>query len=92
MFEYTYNDESIAGHGLTRQDVHQALDDPARMKIPQKESNRGNQRAMFIGETETSTLLQVGVEYLSVTKWHIYHCDKANADQKKIYRGGGKRQ
>lgn len=83
---FTFNDESLCRHGITRYECLEVLADPLRRFLNQEESERGHPHRLYVGFTLRGRCLEIGVELTQEeeeqTVWHVYHANRA----RKIHR------
>jgi hypothetical protein len=69
-----FSNDSFVRHNIRVEEVFEALavvvDDH-----PQPNSRRGNPREIQIGYTQSGVLLEIGIEYLAIDHFNIYHVD-----------------
>ena len=82
---FTYNFDSLNRNDVTVSEIHQALDDPARLDIDEGINRSGNPKVMWVGQTESDRLLEVGIEYLDGDIDHVYHANNVQAKYKAMY-------
>ena len=82
----TYDDDNLAKHGITRQEVDQVLDSRnlTTRVFELQPSRQGNSRVMYVGFTLQAPLLEVGVEYLEESD-HVFHADDATKAYRKEF-------
>jgi hypothetical protein len=74
---FSFNDESLHRHKVTRQEALEALEDPYKVEVELGE-HKGNPTSLWVGKTFAERILEIGVEYLEDFN-HIYHANKAKA-------------
>jgi len=72
-------------HGITKNQIAQALAEPARSSYDMADSRRGNLRVMYVGHTHSEVLIEVGVEYAEDGP-RIFHAKKASSHSKRQVR------
>jgi hypothetical protein len=85
--EYSYNNESLRRHEITRTDVDEvlAVDNPTTRDFDLPLSNYGRLRLMFVGYNFSGRLLEIGVEFISEIKAHIFHAQTVSPRYRKFY-------
>ncbi len=84
MVEYYFNEKNLAKHGITPQEVEEAIDDDNASDYPLKPSRDGNDRAMIVGETLMGRRIEIGIEFVDDEIWNIYHAMDAGPDAVKL--------
>ena len=69
-----FSGDSFKRHSVTPQQVFEALAVVVD-EHSQEDSKRGNPREIQIGFTQSGVLLEIGIEYLDVDHFNIYHVD-----------------
>ncbi|MBS1998746.1 MAG: hypothetical protein JSS86_20620 [Cyanobacteria bacterium SZAS LIN-2] len=74
-------------HGLTEDEILQALADPFRVYEELLDDDDGNAQDLTIGKTHAEVLLEIGVKYTCDNEF-VFHADQANARRKDYYNRG----
>lgn len=82
---FTFNHDSLTRHNVTTDEIYQALADPAVLPVDEEPNRDDNPRVMWIGQTETNRLLEIGIEYIDGKFDFIYHANNAQAKYKQAY-------
>lgn len=69
--------------GVTKDEIDDVFWDGRDFELPP--SDRGNNRAMYVGFTSKGRLIEVGVEFLSKTKVIVFHAMVATKPYQKRF-------
>jgi hypothetical protein len=73
---FEFNDNSLCRHGISRIEAVEVVENEQSEYFPLSRQS-GNDRLMFVGYSAgSSTLLEVGVEFLPGDKERIFHANK----------------
>jgi hypothetical protein len=81
--QFTFNTESLKRHRVSKKECLEVIMNPLSAYLDEAVSNRENARRLYVGFTLSVRLLEVGVEYMSDNRWHIYHAKRANAHNRR---------
>lgn len=83
----TYEDDNLHKNGVTRAEVQEVFASDLSFAEDLEPSNRGNDRAMVIGWTQSGRILEIGIEYFEdEDREHIFHGMDAGKDYKKEFK------
>ena len=78
--ELTFEESELK---LSKEQIIEVIDNGSDFDLAP--SQRGNDRLMFVGFTHEGELGEVGVEFLSETKWHVFHAMPATKPYRELF-------
>lgn len=86
MLVVTYEDANLKKNKVVRGEVQEVFASELSFVEVLAPSNRGNDRAMIIGWTNTGRILEIGIEYFEEeSREHVFHGMDAGKSYKKEF-------
>lgn len=86
MSKTSYDDSNLAKHGITKEEVKEVFASDLTFPMDLDPSDRGNNRAMLIGWTQSGRILEIGIEYFDdEDREHIFHAMDAGKQYKNAF-------
>ncbi|CAN5489435.1 hypothetical protein BH10CYA1_BH10CYA1_24010 [soil metagenome] len=83
----TYEDENLRQHRVTTTEIQEVFASDLSFADDLDPSDRGNDRAMVIGWTQSGRILEIGIEYFEdEDREHVFHGMDAGKAYKKDFK------